>query len=123
MEQICETLDFFRVLGTHPISWPLLQWFGHSFKQGRYKAVSISNLGRTDGRFEAVGGFGIGRMQMGIDELLFGHTFFVAAASYRGALNMTISYPEPIVTRELAEAYGQGLLRQLEEVARQVPGA
>lgn len=45
--QIMDTLDLFRVLGQHPLSWPILNFLGRSFKQGRYKAMSVSNLGTT----------------------------------------------------------------------------
>jgi hypothetical protein len=51
-------------------------------------------------------GFSVGRMQMGIDELLLGHSIFMAAASYKGGLHMTLSYPEPIVTKEMAQKFG-----------------
>lgn len=40
-----DTLDLFRVLGQHPLSWPILNFLGRSTKQGRYKAMSVSNLG------------------------------------------------------------------------------
>jgi hypothetical protein len=45
--QIMDTLDLFRVLGQHPLSWPILNFLGRSTKQGRYKAMSVSNLGTT----------------------------------------------------------------------------
>jgi hypothetical protein len=70
-----------------------------------------------------VGGFSLGRLQMGIDELLFGHTFFLALASHKGDLNMTLSYAEPIVSRDMAQAFVAGVVRQCEEACGDVPAA
>ncbi len=110
---IVDTLEFFYVLGHHPISMPLFRAFGRSFRQGRQKAISISNLGMTDKLYQQAGPWKLGRMQMGIDELMFGHSIFVAVASHEGRLNFTISYIDPIVSRTMAEDYGQALVRNL----------
>lgn len=110
---IVDALDFFYVLGHHPISLPLLKVFSWSFKQGRQKAISVSNLGMTDKLYQRVGPWKLGRMQMGIDELIIGHSIFLAVASHEGRLNFTLSYVDPIVSRAMAEEYGQAIIRSL----------
>jgi hypothetical protein len=108
-----ESLDFFYVMGHHPIAMPLLRLFGASFKQGRLKAISVSNLGMTDKLFQPAGPWRLGRMQMGIDELLIGHSIFLAVASHEGRLNFTLSYCEPLVSKAMAEEFGQAVTRAL----------
>ncbi len=108
-----ESLDFFYVMGHHPIAMPLLRLFGASFKQGRLKAVSVSNLGMTDKLFQPAGPWRLGRMQMGIDQLLIGHSIFLAVASHEGRLNFTLSYCEPLVSKAMAEEFGQAVTRAL----------
>lgn len=110
---VVEQQDFFYTLGHHPVSWPLLRLFAASPKQGRQKALSVSNLGRTDGLFQHAGPWKLGRMQMGIDELLIGHSVFLAVASHEGRLNFTLSYAEPIVSKTMAQEYGQAVIRSL----------
>lgn len=77
-----QLLDLFNVLAKHPIAWPIFTFLSTSSIQGRYKGLSISNLGRTDVRFET-GDFKLGKMVMGIDEIAFGHSIFLACASYK----------------------------------------
>jgi len=113
--RIVDALEFFYVMGHHPIAFPLIRLFGISPKQGRQKAVSISNLGMTDKLFQPAGPWKLGRMQMGIDELLFGHSVFLAMASHEGRLNFTLSYTDPIVSRSMAEDYAQAVIRSLIE--------
>ena len=113
--RIVDALEFFYVMGHHPIAFPLIRLFGISPKQGRQKAVSISNLGMTDKLFQPAGPWKLGRMQMGIDELLFGHSVFLAMASHEGRLNFTLSYIDPIVSRSMAEDYAQAVIRSLIE--------
>lgn len=119
-EYALQLLDLFKVLASHPISWPIFTYLSTSRIQGRYKGLSISNLGRTDGRFEK-GDFKLGKMVMGIDEIAFGHSIFVACASYKGDLNFTISYPWPVVSDETARAFGEGMVRRCIDMATSDP--
>ncbi|TFJ83964.1 hypothetical protein NSK_005059 [Nannochloropsis salina CCMP1776] len=111
--RIVDTLEFFYIMGHHPIAMPLIRLFGASPRQGRQKALSISNLGSTDKLFQPAGPWRLGRMQMGIDELLFGHSVFLAMASHEGRLNFSLSYIEPIVSKAMAENYSQAVIRAL----------
>jgi len=120
--RIVDALEFFYVMGHHPIAFPLIRLFGISPKQGRQKAISISNLGMTDKLFQPAGPWRLGRMQMGIDELLFGHSVFLAMASHEGRLNFTLSYIDPIVSRSMAEDYAQAVIRSLIEACPPLVG-
>lgn len=111
--RVIDSLDFFYTLGHHPVAWPLLRLFSASWRQGRQKALSISNLGMTDRLFQPCGPWRLGRMQMGIDELIIGHSIFLALASHEGRLNFTLSYAEPIVDRRMAQEFGQAVIRCL----------
>lgn len=86
--------------------------------QGRSRALSISNLGVTDGLFTPTpAGVSVGRTQWGIDEGFVGHSIFLAVASYRGCLNVTLSYSPSIFTREMAAAFAEGIRGRLAAAA------
>jgi hypothetical protein len=86
--------------------------------QGRSRALSISNLGVTDGLFTPTpAGLCIGRTQWGIDEGFVGHSVFLAVASYRGCLNVTLSYSPSIFTKAMAHAFGEGIKARLAAAA------
>lgn len=77
--------------------------------QGRVKAAAVSNLGALDAKL----GQHLSRLQWGISEHGIGQWVFVAVSSQRGALNLTLTCVDPIVSPARARALLAGIVRRL----------
>lgn len=80
--------------------------------QGRAKAAAVSNLGSLNDKLGG-GGSGISRLQWGITEHGIGQWVFVAVSSQQGALNLTITCVDPIVSPDRARAFLAGIVRRV----------